>query len=189
MQISHESLKGLDRDRLVSVVEPVLVAHGVDAVELVWRSDSQGWVLYLTVERPGTTDPSLGVTLDLCAEISRDLSAALDVADVIPSRYRLEVGSPGLDRALYGARDFARFAGRLAKVKLRQPVSGQKVVRGCLKGLGDDGRVVIDVDGNELRLDPAEVESARLAFDWQASLGKKSDGKPARPRRNAQRDR
>lgn len=185
MHISHESLKGLDRDRLVSVVGPVLSAHGVAAVELIWRSDSQGWVLYLTVERPGTTDPTLGVTLDLCAEISRDLSAALDVADVIPLRYRLEVGSPGLDRALYGADDYKRFAGRMAKLKLRQPASGQKVVRGCLKGLGDDGCVVIEVDGSELRLDPADVESARLSFDWQASLGKKSGGKPSRPRRNA----
>ena len=50
MHIAHESLKGLDRDRLVSIVGPVLSAHGVDAVELVWRSDSQGWVLYLTVD-------------------------------------------------------------------------------------------------------------------------------------------
>lgn len=182
MPISHESLKGLDRDRLVSVVEPVLVAHGVEAVELIWRSDSQGWVLYLTIERPGTTDPTLGITLDLCAELSRDLSAALDVADVITARYRLEVGSPGLDRALYGVADYVRFAGRTAKLKLKNPVSGQRVVRGELKGLESDGRVVLALEGTELRLNPDEIESGRLSFDWQASLGKKK-GSPHRPAR------
>jgi ribosome maturation factor RimP len=165
----------------------VLAAHGVEAVELIWRSDSQGWVLYLTVERPGTSDPTLGITLDLCAELSRDLSAALDVADVIAARYRLEVGSPGLDRALYGVRDYERFAGRMAKVKLREPVLGQRVVRGELKGLGSDGKVVLVSDGKELSLDPADIESGRLAFDWQASLGKKkgSANRPARRGRSA----
>src|SRR5689334_20249374 len=106
MKIAHESLKGLDRDRVLSVVEPVLRAHGVDVVELIWRSDQRGWVLYVTVERPDTPDPSLGITLDLCADISRDLSAALDVADVITARYRLEVGSPGVDRVLYEVSDY-----------------------------------------------------------------------------------
>src|SRR5579871_233852 len=78
MKIAHESLKGLDRDRVLAVLEPVLRAHGVDVVELIWRSDQRGWVLYVTVERPNSPDPSLGITLDLCADISRDLSAALD---------------------------------------------------------------------------------------------------------------
>jgi len=67
----------------------------------VWRTDRSGWLLEVTVERPDSTIPGAGVTVDLCSEISRDLSAALDVADVIQQRYRLEVGSPGLERALY----------------------------------------------------------------------------------------
>jgi ribosome maturation factor RimP len=171
MQLGHESLKGLDRDRVLAVVEPVLRAHGVDAVELIWRSDARGWLLYLTVERPGTPDPSAGITLDLCADISRDLSAAMDVADTIPARYRLEVGSPGVERALYELRDYARFAGRLAKVKLRQPVGGQSVLRGGLKGMDPEGRVVLECDGREHHLDPQQIESGRLVFDWQAARG------------------
>jgi len=92
MQLGYESLKGLDRDRLLAAVEPVLLAHGVEAVELIWRSDQRGWVLYLTVERADSVDPATGVTLDLCADISKDLSAALDVAEAIAApRYRLEV--------------------------------------------------------------------------------------------------
>jgi len=184
MQPGYESLRGLDRDRLVSVVEPVLRAHGVEAVELIWRSDPRGWLLYLTVERPGTNEPGLGVTLDLCADISRDLSAALDVAEVITARYRLEVGSPGVDRALYGLADYARFAGRLAKVKLKQPLDGQKVLRGNLKGV-DDGRVVLECDGQELRLQPDQIDSGRLVFDWQASRREKSSPRGASGRRSA----
>ena len=184
MQPGYESLRGLDRDRLMSAVEPVLRAHGVEPVELIWRSDPRGWLLYLTVERPGTSEPGLGVTLDLCADISRDLSAALDVAEVISLRYRLEVGSPGVDRALYGLADYARFAGRLAKVKLRQPLDGQKLLRGNLRGV-EDGSVVLECDGKELRLQPEQIESGRLVFDWQASRGEKKSSRGAGGRRPA----
>jgi len=194
MKIAHESLKGLDRDRLLSVVEPVLRAHGVDVVELIWRSDQRGWVLYLTVERPNSPDPSLGITLDLCADISRDLSAALDVADVITARYRLEVGSPGVDRALYEISDYQRFAGKQAKVKTREPIDGQRVLRGELAGLDGEGRVVIVEGDKEHHLEPSRIENGRLWFDWQAARGgsnavNKGRRTPSRARRAAQRDR
>lgn len=191
MKIAHESLKGLDRDRLVSVVEPVLRAHGVDVVELVWRSDQRGWVLYVTVERPDSPDPSLGITLDLCADISRDLSAALDVADVIGARYRLEVGSPGIDRVLYDISDYQRFAGKQAKVKVREPIDGQRVLRGELAGRDEEGRVVLVEDGKQHHLEPSQIESGRLWFDWQAARGGGNAANKGRrtPRRAAQRDR
>ena len=142
MQFAHERLEGLDREQVISAVLPVLRAHGVDGVELFWKSDGRGMVLYVTVEFPGSTDPGVGVTLDLCAEISRDLSTALDVADAIPGRYRLEIGSPGLERALYGAHDYERFSGRSAKLKLRAPLEGQRVLRGVLRGLDAAGSVL-----------------------------------------------
>jgi len=191
MQLGHESLKGLDRDRLISVVEPVLRAHGVDPVELIWRTDSHGWVLYLTIERPGTPDPSAGITLDLCADISRDVSAALDVAEIIPTaRYRLEVGSPGIDRALYHPADYARFAGRQAKVKIREPIDGQHVLRGCLKGLDDQGQVILEADGKEHRFPTGMIESGRLSFDWQAARGvSHSPSRGRSARRASERDR
>jgi ribosome maturation factor RimP len=169
VQLSYEKLQGLDRDRVISAVDPVLRAHGVDAVELVWRSDQKGWVLYLTVERPGTTEPGAGITLDLCADISRDLSAALDVADVIPNRYRLEVGSPGVERSLYGASDYARFSGHSAKLKLKDPHNGhgRTVVRGTLHGLDEVGRVVFETESGEQHVPLEDIQGGRLVFEWQ----------------------
>lgn len=193
MQLGYESLKGLDRDRVISVVEPVLRAHGVDAVELIWRSDQGGWLLYLTVEKPGSSDPAAGVTLDLCADISRDLSAALDVAEAIAGpRYRLEVGSPGIERALYSVRDYERFSGRQAKLKLRAALDGQRVLRGSLKGVDGEGHVILDVEGREYRLASEQIESGQLSFDWQATRGSSNGQGPGRrpgSRRAAQRDR
>jgi ribosome maturation factor RimP len=190
MILAHEKLPGLDRDRIVALVEPILVAHGVEGVELVWKTDRGERVLELTVERPEARIPGAGITVDLCSEISRDLSAALDVADVIPGRYRLEVGSPGVERALYSARDFDRFAGQLAKLKLRQPMpDGQKVVRGTLQGLGTgpDGteRVQLSTERGEIELGLEEIETARLVFDWTA--GEKPGRRKAAPGRRTNR--
>ncbi|MCA9595636.1 MAG: ribosome maturation factor RimP [Myxococcales bacterium] len=188
MHVAHERLTGLDRDRVLAVVEPVLRAHGVEGVELVWRTDRGGWLLELTIERPDSRIPGAGITIDLCSEISRDLSAALDLADVIPQRYTLEVGSPGLERALYGARDYERFAGQLAKIKLAQPLAdGQRVIRGNLHGLDDAGRVVVETDHGVQSFELDAIDSARLVFDWksQSSQNDRPKGKKNARRRAA----
>jgi ribosome maturation factor RimP len=121
--------------------------------------------LYITIELPNRSRPGEGVTLDLCSEISRDLSAALDVADAIPVAYRLEIGSPGLDRALYTPADYHRFRGQLAKFKLKHPMNGQFVVQGVLFGVDDAGRVVLSTDQGEISIESTEVDSARLVLD------------------------
>jgi ribosome maturation factor RimP len=167
MKIAHEKLNGLDRDRVVTAIAPVLAAHGVDCVELVWRSDRGERVLELTIERPGSTEPGAGVTLDLCTDVSRDLSTALDVADCIAQRYRLEVGSPGLERALYDAEDFRRFGGHSARVKLKLPVGGQYVLVGTLGGVDEDGRLTLVVREKPVVLDLASIDAARLVFEWR----------------------
>ncbi|MCC6216200.1 MAG: ribosome maturation factor RimP [Polyangiaceae bacterium] len=166
MPFAHERLPGLPRERLLEILEPVLRAHGVEGVELVWRTDAAGRVLELTLERPGTRIPGAGITVELCSDVSRDLSHALDVADLIPQAYRLEVGSPGLDRALYGASDYERFAGQLARVKLRQPRGGQRVLRGLLQGRDESGAVLLSAGQESHALPLEDIESARLEIDW-----------------------
>ena len=182
MQIAHERLKGLDRERVIAVVEPILRAHSVDGVELLWKTDTKGWVLELTIERPDSRLPGQGVTVDLCSEISRDLSTALDVADVIPQKYRLEVGSPGLERALYTSRDYQRFSGQLCRLKMKANEGrGAQILEGTLQGLDDEGAVVLDTVQGVLNLELSAIDSGHLIFDWKVGQ-KKTGGKSKGPK-------
>ena len=168
---AFEKLPGLPRDRIVEAIAPVLRSHGLAGVELIWRTDGQGRVLQVTIESPEGSEPGGGVTLDVCSKVSRDLSTALDVLELIDGKYRLEVGSPGLERRLYTLADYRRFSGRLAKLKLASAVGGQYLLLGKLNGVDAEDRVLIIVDGVEggvehaLKLD--EVRSGQLAIDWQ----------------------
>ncbi len=172
MPFAHVKLPGLDRERVLAAVEPVLRAHRVDGVELLWKTDRGGRLLEVTIELAGTKLPGAGVTIDLCTEISRDLSAALDVADLIPAAYRLQVGSPGVERGLYVAGDYERFRGQVAKVKLREPLpNGQRTLRATIVGSSENGQIVFDLDGTEVALDLAGIESARLQFEWNKGPG------------------
>lgn len=172
MPFVFEKLPGLDRDKVVAAIEPALAAHGFEGVELIWRTDHRGWVLYLTVERAESRDPGAGVTLDDCSELSRDLSLALDVAEVIKNAYRLEVGSPGVERQLYRKDEYSRFAGKLARVKLRQPLEGEVSFRGVLMGLDEQGKVLIDTDKGVLGLDYEQIQTGQLVLDIGTKPGK-----------------
>ncbi len=187
MRLPYERLEGLDRDRLLRAVEPVLRAHGVQAVELVWRTDAGGRLLCLTIERPESREPGAGITVDLCSEISRDLSAAFEVGEVIPVGYRLEVGSPGLDRKLYDAPDYARFAGKSAKLKLSEPLAGEYVVRGVLGGIDDAGRVLFDGGRGEVAIEQARIREASLLYDWSPPSGGQEGRAANRARKAAER--
>jgi len=176
---AFEKLQGLDRDRIVETVAPILKAHHVVGFEIEWKTDSHGWVLSLTLdpERPRGTE---AVTLDVCAEVSRDLSAALDVADCIGPVYRLEVGSPGVERALYRIEDFRRFSGHLAKLKLRTPIEGQVTLRGRISKIEDGDSIVLDTDQGDLLVPFANIHKSSLVFEF---------GKGGGPSRPSQRQR
>ncbi len=184
MPFAYTKLPGLDEHRLTAVIEPVLAAHHVAGVELIWRPDRGGMVLEITVERPESRVPGEGITLDLCADISRDLSTALDVDDLIGGRYRLEVGSPGLERTLYSLADFERFRGQGVKVKLTAPFEGagplfgQRVVRGTIFGTGEES-IELMVGSSTVQIPWENISLARLVFDWDEGRGQKvSRGKP-----------
>lgn len=167
MSIAHVKVVGLDQARLVALIEPVLLAHELNAVELVWKTDSSGWVLSVTVEKIGAKLPGEGATLDVCASVSRALSAALDAEDLIPNAYHLEVGSPGLERALYTPDDYRRFAGWLAKASLT-PRAGSdlSVVRGKISGLEEGDNVSFETETGAVKVPVSSIKSAHLVFDW-----------------------
>ena len=180
MNVSYEKIPGIDRERLHAAIGPVLAAHNVECVECIWRTDRGGWLLEISIERADSSIPGYGVTVDLCADISRDLSAALDVADCIPHHYTLEVGSPGVERALYVRRDYERFAGQAARLKLAEPHAGQYVIFGTLHGLDENHEraVLIETEQGELAsIELDKIQSARLLFEWKKGTGTRATAK------------
>jgi ribosome maturation factor RimP len=98
--------------------------------------------------------------------VSRDVSAALDVADLIAHAYQLEVSSPGLDRPLRRERDFARFAGQAARIKLAEGVEGRRNFSGTIRG-AQEGFVEIECEGRSYKLSVEQVAKANLIPDWK----------------------
>ena len=115
-------------------------------------------------------DAPAGITLGDCERVSREVEGVLDVEDPIPSNYRLEVSSPGLDRPLVKPAHYERFAGSVAKVQLLAPKAGRRKFQGVLKGL-KDGHVVLDTaDAGTVELALDQVERARLVPDYESEL-------------------
>ena len=140
-----------------ALAERVAGSYGLEIFDVQFRREGQGLVLRVRIDRPGpaaTADES--VSVDDCAHVSRDLSAILDVEDVVPDAYTLEVSSPGLDRPLRDADDYRRFSGRRAKLVMREAVDGQKYFKGRLGGI-DDNAVLIDADDGRRHRVPIEV--------------------------------
>jgi ribosome maturation factor RimP len=103
------------------------------------------------------------MTVDDCAEISRNVSAILDVEDPISGAYTLEVSSPGIDRPLLRPRDYERFSGHQAKIELLEPVDGRRRFRGRI--LGRDGDTVrLEVDDDIVELPIARIARAKLVL-------------------------
>ena len=138
--------------RVRVIASRVAASYGLDIFDVQFRREAPGMVLRIRIDRPGsraTADDS--VTVDECAKGSRDLSAILDVDDVVPGQYTLEVSSPGLDRPLTRAEDYQRFAGRKAKVVMREKVDGQGYFKGQLGGLEDGPVKVVVIEGEDGR--------------------------------------
>jgi ribosome maturation factor RimP len=114
---------------------------------------------------PGSgTNPTV-ISVDDCERVSRDVSAALDVSDKISHAYQLEVSSPGLDRPLRRERDFARFVGESARVRLEVGVEGRRNFSGTIRG-AKDGHVEIACDGRSYELPIDDIVRANLVPDW-----------------------
>ena len=133
----------------------VASSYGLEIFDVQFRREAHGMVLRVLIDRPGaaaTAEES--VSVDDCANVSRDFSAILDVEDVVPTAYTLEVSSPGLDRPLRRADDYRRFAGRRAKIVMREKVDGQGFFKGRLGG----------IDGTDVLIEAEDRQTHRVAL-------------------------
>src|ERR1051325_102657 len=118
------------------------------------------------------------VSLDDCEAASRELSAMLDVEDPIPGHYLLEVSSPGIDRPLFTAAQFAKVGGQEVKVLLKAPLEGRRRLRGKVSSVEGE-RIALEAEGKVFEFDHDAVESARVVPDW-AALGYVPQPKPGK---------
>jgi ribosome maturation factor RimP len=140
---------------MAEVAERTLAGMGFELVDA--RASGGGRFLAIYIDRPG------GITVDHCAEVSRQLSRVFEVEGI--DYDRLEVSSPGLDRPLRKPADFERFAGSRVDVKMRmKDADGRKRYAGVLKG-AKDGVAVVEVDGREVALNLNDMDKARLVPD------------------------
>jgi ribosome maturation factor RimP len=127
--------------QIADIVEPRIEALGFRLVR-VSVTGRNGNTVQIMAERPDGR-----LSIGECELLSRDISPAVDVSDLISSRYHLEVSSPGIDRPLVRPRDFESWAGHEARLELKEPIDGQRRLRGRLEGF-TDGEVRIEIDAS-----------------------------------------
>ena len=144
---------------LSEVFRPTVEGLGYELVDVEFVRSGRQAVLRLSIDSPA------GIRVDDCALVSRQVGAWLDVEDIIPGAYRLEVSSPGLDRPLKRVADFQRFAGRRISVRLHAPVEGKRRFVGELAG--EEGEtILLRMDGELKRFSLADIAKARLVPEF-----------------------
>ena len=141
--------------KVQAIVEPVVSSLGYELVGTEFLIQGRSGLLRVYI------DTDNGITVDDCQRVSHQLSGVLDVEDIIKGQYRLEVSSPGLDRPLFTAEHFERFAGHNAKLKLAAPINGRRNFRGMLKGI-KNGQVILEVEDEEISLPLSAIDKANL---------------------------
>lgn len=135
-----------------------LPSMGLELVEVQYRQEGHGWVLRLFIDGPD------GIGVDQCASVSREMNVLLDVEDLIPNAFHLEVSSPGLERPLRTVDDYKRFAGKKARIKLRHPIDGQKVLVGLVGDSDEHGFELILEDESNIHIHLDQIRKARLTL-------------------------
>ncbi len=140
---------------------------GIELVNVEIAGTKRDAVIRIYIDKEG------GVTIDDCSSISRAVEEVLDGEDVIPSKYVLEVSSPGIERELYSLKDFVKFAGHPAKVKLRTEIDGQKTFVGTITEVDGDKITIDDRAKGSTTFTYSDVAKANLKIDLAKEFGQK----------------
>lgn len=153
------AMTDLDRDAIGRIVERVCAREAVELVHWETVGPRNNFILRIYIDKPG------GVSHADCGAVSNQVGLLLDLDDLIPSRYTLEVSSPGIERGLFKAADFERFAGNRVKIKASELINGQRNLRGKLIGI-TNGVVSLDADGGTLIEIPYEkIVKANIEYE------------------------
>ncbi len=142
-------------ERVWKLAEPIVKEAGCEIWDVEYVREGGVWYLRLYIDKDG------GVSINDCEAVSRAFDPVLDAEDPIPGSYTFEVSSAGAERALKRPEDFERFMGSKVEVRLYRPKDGAKEFVGTLEGYGD-GDVEININGNKVKFEKAEVANVRL---------------------------
>jgi len=150
-----------------AIAARVAAPLGLEIWDIQSRREATGHVVRVFIDRPGpAATPEDSVSVEDCEQVNREMSTILDVEDPLPFTYTLEVSSPGLDRPLRDPADYGRFAGRLAKVVVREAVDNQKAFEGRLRGV-DESHVLLEaLNGRMHRLPLRLIARGRLEVEF-----------------------
>lgn len=152
------------RARVAETVRELITPISEELGYLLWDVEyvKEGADMILRV----TIDTEEGITIEDCERMTRAIDPILDEADPVPDAYLLEVSSPGIERDLTRPEHFDYCAGAEVELRLFAPVDGSKTWRGILKGLDEEGRMVLEVAGVERVFEAAAVSKAKTVFDF-----------------------
>jgi len=150
----------LDLERIKALVQKITASDGLELVDLEFKGSLNNRILRIYI------DKTEGVSHEDCSRVSDQVGAELDVEELIPGSYTLEVSSPGLTRKLTRAEDFRKYCGRLVKVQTRQPIDGIKSFRGVLTDFDGDHLIVQTKTGTRVPIPLSWVSKANLDIDF-----------------------
>jgi ribosome maturation factor RimP len=152
---------GVERGRVRQLVEEVVEGQGYELVDMELKGGGKNSILRIFIDKPD------GISHRDCELVSEQVGTVLDVEDLIPFAYTLEVSSPGLDRKLVKENDYMRFQGQRVRIQTRIPLNRQKVFKGRLRGF-QNGNVRLELpNGDPLEIPLDVIQEARLEFDWE----------------------
>jgi ribosome maturation factor RimP len=149
-------------ERVENEIDKIVTHEGLELVHIEYKKQGRGYLLRVDIDKEG------GVTLEHCQLVSQQVSTYLDVDDVIPGEFELQVSSPGLDRKFYKESDYQKFIGRLVRVKTSKAIRGLHVIVGRLKEF--DGQKIVVTDPM-MKKDPdydiplADIKETRLEVE------------------------
>ncbi|MFZ3072514.1 MAG: ribosome maturation factor RimP [Thermodesulfobacteriota bacterium] len=150
---------GYLEEKVKEISEPLIRDFGMELVDAAYLHESGRWVLRIFIDKPG------GVTLDDCSSISRELGTLLDVENIMPRAYVLEVSSPGIDRPLIKEKDFVNATGKKINLKTKQPIEGRRNFKVVVVGVTNDKVVLKDSEGRVLEIELSNVDKARCEVE------------------------
>jgi ribosome maturation factor RimP len=145
--------------KIEEIAERVAQSEGIELVEVELKGGGAHQFVRISIDKPE------GVSHADCELVSQQVGTILDVEDVVPGHYTLEVSSPGVERKLLKPRDYERFVGKKVRIQLSEPVENQRSWEGILAGF-ENGQVSLDTSGKTIRFGLNQVQKANLKFEW-----------------------